>query len=82
MTDPRPVLIYRSTCAKCRRLSRAVVILTLGRVRRIPLASLEAAALYQRHGVRPGKLALAKGGRMFTGLNVFRGLLPGALSPT
>lgn len=68
------VLLYRATCAKCRGLSLAVVWLTRGWVRRIPLASPEASTLYAQHGVQPGKLALVVHQRMFVGWSVLSGL--------
>jgi len=74
MSRGNPVLIYRSTCQKCRALSKLVVLFTLGWVRRVPLSSVEAGALYEAHSVRPGKLAIVGYGRVFIGRDVFRGL--------
>jgi hypothetical protein len=70
----RPTLLYRATCGKCRVLSAAAVALTLGLVRRVPLASPEALGLYERHRVRPGKLALVTGRGMRTGWRVVYGI--------
>ncbi len=69
------ILLYRSTCAKCRVISLAVVCLSVGLVRRVPLSSPEAGRLYEEHGVRPGKLALVGGERMFTGWYALPGVL-------
>jgi hypothetical protein len=35
--DARPKLLYAGSCAKCRFLSRLVVILSLGTIERVPL---------------------------------------------
>ena len=67
------VLLYRSTCPKCRALSLAIVLLSLGWVRRLPLASVDAVKLYNAHSMRPGKLAVAGYGRMFAGWSVIPG---------
>jgi hypothetical protein len=55
----RPILLYRATCAKCRVLSLAIVCLSLGWVRRVPLASPEAGRICEARGLRPRKLALS-----------------------
>lgn len=75
MRWPGANLLYRSTCAKCRVMSLAVVCLSGGLVRRVPLSSPEASRLYEEHGVRPGKLVSVGGGRMFTGWYALPGVL-------
>jgi hypothetical protein len=71
----RPLLLYRATCAKCRFISLAMVCLSLGWLRRIPLSSPLASALYRRHRVRPGKVALVGYRRMLVGWRVLPGLV-------
>jgi hypothetical protein len=67
----QPVLLYRSTCPRCRFLSRAVVVASGLAVRRIANDTPEAAAVYARHGVAAGKLALVHRGRIYAGRRVF-----------
>lgn len=67
----RPVLLYRGTCPRCRVLSRAVVVASGLAVRRIANDTPEAAAVYARHGVTAGKLALVHRGRMCVDRRVF-----------
>lgn len=54
----RPILLYRATCRKCRLISRAIVILCCGRIRRAPLDSPTALALYDRFGEPPARIAV------------------------
>ena len=79
MASPSPVLLYRETCGKCRCLSLAVVVLSLGRIRRLPIASREARSIYETHNVEPGKLMLVLHRRTLTGWRVLPGtlMLPG-----
>ena len=74
MRMPSAFLLYRATCAKCRGMSLAIVWLSLGYVRRIPLSSPEASRLCKRYGMQPGKLALVGQQRIFTGWRAFPGL--------
>jgi hypothetical protein len=60
-------LLYRATCPKCRFLSAAIVIGSGRLIRRIPVDSAEAVALYARYGEGPGKLALLYRSRFRTG---------------
>jgi hypothetical protein len=62
-----PVLLYRATCPKCRIASTAIVVLSCGRIRRIPIDSPEAHRLYTQYGQLPGKLALLCRGQFRTG---------------
>lgn len=62
-----PVLLYRATCPRCRFLSRLLVGLSLGTLRRIPVDSDEARELYDLHGQERGKLAVLHRGRFTTG---------------
>jgi hypothetical protein len=71
-----PALLYRETCPRCRFLSRALVLLSGTVIRRIPNTSAEALAIYDRHGVAAGKLALLDGGRLFTDRRVFAMVWP------
>jgi len=57
-TLTRPLLLYRATCPKCRRLSALLVALSLGWVARVPAQSSPAARLYARFGQPSGGLAL------------------------
>jgi hypothetical protein len=74
MTTRSVILLYRATCAKCRVLSLMLVWLSLGWVRRLPLMSPEAAALYEAHSLQRGKLAVIGYGRIFTGWRAFPGI--------
>jgi hypothetical protein len=74
MSTPGALLLYRGTCAKCRRISLAIVWLSLGYVRRIPLSSPEASQLCARHGLLPGKLVLVGQQRVFAGWRALGGL--------
>jgi len=65
------VLVYRGTCAKCRFLSRLVVILSSGTIRREALGSDMAERLARDHPETRGKLALIDGGRIVYGTRVF-----------
>ena len=61
------VLLYRSTCRKCRFLSQCLALCSFGWIRRIPSQSHEAAELCASYGVTPRKLAVIGYGRVFTG---------------
>jgi hypothetical protein len=63
----RPTLLYRANCPKCRFLSAAIVVLSCGWVRRIPVDSPEALQLYNRFGQTRGRLALLYRGSFRTG---------------
>jgi predicted DCC family thiol-disulfide oxidoreductase YuxK len=65
--NERRVLLYRGTCGKCRTLSRVIVLASLGRVRRVPIGSPEAEALYTRDPAARNRLALAHGAAIQTG---------------
>jgi len=67
----QPLLLYRRTCPRCRFLSRAVIALSGGGIRRVATDSTEAALLYARHGAPGGKLALRHRGRLHVGRRVF-----------
>jgi hypothetical protein len=81
-TSPRPrslscrgtFLLYRATCAKCRTISLAIVWLSLGSLRRVPLSSPEATRWYEERNVRPGKLVLVDQQHIFSGWRVLPGL--------
>jgi hypothetical protein len=68
--SPRAVLLYRATCPKCRVLSQLAVLLSLGRINRIPLDSARAAALTERDPALARKLTFIAPGRTTTGWRV------------
>jgi len=74
MAKPSLVLLYRATCGKCRALSLALVLLSLGWVRRVPLSSPEASEIYSED-LRPGKVVLVSNHGVFTGWHTLPGLL-------
>jgi hypothetical protein len=65
-------LFYQERCPPCRFLSRLVVILAAGAIRRVPLDSVEAAALYRERPEWRGELLMTGGGRVWTGTAVFQ----------
>lgn len=69
------LLLYRSTCGKCRILSAAVVVLACGAIRRVPAASPEAARLYASFDQPPGQLAMISGDTFHTGRAIPRAFL-------
>lgn len=71
----RAALLYRHSCRKCRVLSAAAVLLSLGTIRRIPLDSSGAEDLYRRFPQTRGKLALVDGPRSWLGWEVFGGAI-------
>lgn len=70
----RPSLFYKQSCPPCRQLSRVAVALSLGHVRRVPLASEEAAVLYHDYPQHRGQLMLRDGDEVRFGLAVLRAL--------
>ncbi|MGB7922610.1 MAG: hypothetical protein WCF57_05140 [Pyrinomonadaceae bacterium] len=54
----RANLFYKSTCPPCRWMSRLAVILSFGIIRRTPVSSAEAKALYQQYPEHDGQLIL------------------------
>src|SRR5690348_10875340 len=77
----RPSLFYKDTCPPCRRLSRIAVALSLGHLRRVPLRSEEAKALYARYPDNRGKLMMRHGEDVWFGLDVLKAI-PGAVMRT
>lgn len=57
MTAP-PVLLYRDTCPKCRRLSLIVALASLGFVHRLPIDTPEAGLLLEQRGLGRTKAVL------------------------
>ena len=57
----RPLLFYAATCAKCRILSRVLVIATMGVLQREPLDGPTARAWYAGHPEGRGRLMLVRG---------------------
>lgn len=53
-----PVLLYRDTCRKCRRLSRIVTMASLGVVRRLPIDSPRGESLLAERGLGRSRPAL------------------------
>ena len=65
------ILLYAGACPKCRFLSRLIVILALGSVRRVPLDRAEAENFYRvEHRDARGKPALVEGEKMTFGWRV------------
>ncbi len=83
MNNARAILLYRATCAKCRVISLALVWLSLGAVRRVPLSSPVARELCDEHRLQRGKFALITDQRTFEGWHAVSRLLvlPLALPP-
>jgi hypothetical protein len=75
MNQPLAILLYRATCAKCRVISLAIVWLSLGTVRRVPVASAAARQLREERGIPEGKLALITPRRVFAGRSAVSALL-------
>jgi hypothetical protein len=67
----RPVLVYRSTCARCRLLSRLAVLFSLNRIERVPSSSERAAAITEHFPGERGKLLLLTPEGRATGREVF-----------
>ena len=63
----KAILLYRDTCKKCLILSRLVIILSLGCVRRIPNNSPEALRLLNTYQVDASKVILIEGGKVYSG---------------
>lgn len=72
-------LFYKQHCPPCRVLSRFVVILSLGAIRRIPLDSEEAEALGHEHPEWRGQLMLLHRERIWFAQEVFRAV-PSAIA--
>ena len=67
----RPLLFYAGACPLCRFLSRGVVLLSLGAIRRVPLGPAAAEAFFLRdHPEARGKPVLVHGGRVAAGAAV------------
>jgi hypothetical protein len=60
-------LLYRVTCKKCRILSRLVVVLSLGYIRRIPNNSPEAQRLFKTYQGNSSKIILIRGDKVYIG---------------
>ncbi len=67
MKGPRPLLLYRHTCGKCRFISRLLVALSLATIQRAPIRSAEAERVLRQHPESKGKLALIRGTEIVTG---------------
>lgn len=75
-SQPEPaLLIYRATCAKCRRISAVILVLALGSLRRLSLDSPRARDIYARHGVETAKVGVFYGGTLRTGWSIPLGIL-------
>jgi hypothetical protein len=72
---PRPVLLYRATCGKCRLLSLLAVALSCGRIRRIANDDPVADALTVARGLRRTKILLVDADSAARGWGVVPGLL-------
>jgi hypothetical protein len=79
MSSPRiepPILLYRATCGKCRFASIALVVVTCGFLRRVPVDSPDAISIYVRFHQQPGKLALVYREGFRTGWAIPLSILP------
>ena len=63
-------LLYRGTCTKCRYLSRLAVLMSLNKIRRVPINSDEAGRLYAAYPGTQGQLALFHPGGLVTSWHV------------
>ena len=77
MTAPAPsdkshaVLLYAGRCGKCRFLSRAIVLLSLGTIERVPLERQEAEDFYiRKHPQARGNPVLVEGDKLTYGAAV------------
>jgi hypothetical protein len=68
------VLVYRSTCPKCRWLSKIALIITFNQLRRIPLSSDEAQQIYAAFPGTKNKLAVFYRGKLYIGKKVIGGI--------
>src|SRR4051812_20610176 len=73
-SDIRPSLFYKKGCPPCRQLSRVALVLSLGHIRRVPLDSAEAEAIYAGYPDKRGQLMLRHGARLWFGLDVLRAI--------
>lgn len=64
------VLLYRSSCTKCRILSRLVTILSLGCVLRIPNGSPDALFLLNTYQLDASKAMLIESGNVYRGFGL------------
>jgi predicted DCC family thiol-disulfide oxidoreductase YuxK len=69
LDDNQLVLLYRSTCKRCRILSGLVIALSLGIVRRIPNNSNEAKHLIKVHQLNSSRVILIEGSRVHNGFH-------------
>ena len=67
----RPVLIFRSRCRPCRRLSRIARILSFGTVAVVADASAEAQRFWSDRPEVRNQLTLINGSRVTAGIAVF-----------
>jgi predicted DCC family thiol-disulfide oxidoreductase YuxK len=59
--DARFVLLYAGACPKCRAVSRILIALSLGTMRRVPMEREEAHAFYDARPEARGRPALVAG---------------------
>lgn len=71
MRPSRPTLFYKGTCGPCRWMSLLAVLFSLGLIRRNPIDSAEAKALYARYPEHEGQLVLLEANRVTFGRRVF-----------
>lgn len=67
----RPQLFYNRHCPPCQRMSRLVILFSLGVIRRVAIDSAEASAFYQDFPEYEGQLILVERHRVTAGLLVF-----------
>ncbi len=66
-----PRLFYKETCPPCQWMSKLVVLLSFGVIRRVAIGSAEAKSLYARYPEHEGQLLLIEGRRFTAGRMVF-----------
>lgn len=65
------VLFYKPGCPPCRTLSKLVVVLSAGTIRRVGITDAEAEELYAKYPEQRGRLVLIDGDRVTFGRRVF-----------
>ncbi len=74
----RPVIFYNGVCPPCQWMSRLAVLLSLGLIRRAPLAALDSTRLYEKFPQARGQIVLLYQRRVAYGRPVFASL-PGVV---
>ena len=80
MIESAPRLFYQPACPPCRWMSRLVVMLSLGVVRRVAVDGEEARQIHERYPDSRGQILLIDRGRVTFGRRVFAALPLAVLS--